>query len=85
MEICFACGKPIEERKVPVGVLSSSDSVGKYTVRRTYYDENWNEIIEDNYFHEKCYYEGFISALRYGLAVKEWEDSGRGNVEESLK
>jgi hypothetical protein len=85
MEVCYACGKDIEERIPPEGPpYFLTKPVGKYTVRRQTWDENWKLIEEDHYFHEKCYYDGFISAIRYGLAVKEWEDSGRGDVDEVL-
>lgn len=87
-EICYACGKEIEERIPPHEVaknLAINRPIGKYTVRRAAWDENWKEITEDIFFHEACYFNGFVSAIRYGLAVKEWEESGKGDVDEVLK
>ena len=50
------------------------NKVGKYTIRRQAWDENWKEITEDTFFHEACYYKGFISAIRYGRIAAEMFD-----------
>ena len=73
METCFACGKPIEEREMPrawntsdANVFLGVKMVGKYTIRRQAWDENWKEIHEDTFFHEECYYKGFVMAVKHG-------------------
>jgi len=67
METCFACGKPIEERIPPQGPpYYLSNPIGKYTIRRQAWDENWKLIEEDTYFHEECYYKGFVMAVKHG-------------------
>jgi len=65
METCFACGKPIEERDAPPtsGIFQK---VGKYTIRRQAWDKDWKEIAEDTFFHEECYYKGFVMAVKHG-------------------
>ncbi len=69
-DICYACDKPIQERDAPPtsGIFQK---VGKYTIRRQAWDENWKEITEDTFFHEECYYRGFCFAIKHGWLYGE--------------
>ena len=76
-EICYACGEEIVERIPPkdlARLISTPQKIGKYTIRRQAWDENWKEITEDTFYHESCYYRGFVSAIRYGLIAAKMFD-----------
>jgi hypothetical protein len=79
-EICYACGFEIIERVAPP-TIGTFQKVGKYTIRRQAWDDNWKEINQDTFFHEECYYKGFISAIKYGLVAAGMFD-GVENVEQ---
>jgi hypothetical protein len=83
-EICYACEKPIEERQLPKEIHGQGvgpQFVGKYTIRRQAWDENWKPINTDTYFHEECYYKGFIFAIKHGWLYGEMMKA----VDESAK
>jgi hypothetical protein len=78
-ETCYACGRKIIERTPPkeLGILvATPKKIGKYTIRRQAWDENWNEITEDIFFHENCYFNGFVAAIRYGYSLHLMEQDG---------
>lgn len=70
-DTCAACGKAIHERDMPLDIRSTNPNappikVGKYTIRRQAWDENWKPINKDVYFHEECYFNGFIESIIQG-------------------
>lgn len=73
-ETCYACGKEIVERDAPP-LSGNFQKVGKYTIRRQAWDENWKEITEDTYFHEECYYHGFIMAVKHGYLTWQQKEA----------
>ena len=81
-EICYACGFEIVERIPPATIPQLvGKSIGKYTIRRQAWDDNWKEVIEDTYFHEECYYKGFIMSIKHGWLYGEMMKA----VDESAK
>jgi hypothetical protein len=69
-DICYACEKEIIERDAPPAI-GHFQKVGKYTIRRQAWDKDWKPINEDTYFHEECYYKGFIFAIKHGWLYGE--------------
>jgi len=73
-EVCFACGKPIEERDAPPQI-GTFQKVGKYTIRRQAWDDKWEPITEDTFFHEECYYKGFVMAVKHGFLTWQQKEA----------
>ncbi len=81
-DICYACDKPIIERQMPESFMGGLNKlVGKYTIRRQAWDDNWKEIIEDTFYHEECYYRGFCMSIKHGWLYGEMMKA----VDESAK
>ena len=82
MDKCYACGLEIEERDVPPGMWGSGASlplnvsrIGKYTLRRSTFDENWKHSTEDIYYHESCWFHGFAMAIKHGWLTYEQSEA----------
>jgi hypothetical protein len=87
MDTCYACDKPIEEREMPkhADYYSVPKMVGKYTLRRAYYDENWKMLTEDIYFHEACWFHGFAMAIKHGYLTWQQKEAYKHMHTESFR
>ena len=90
----LSCGEEIIEREYPVSMAGeapvgsghSNAKVGKYTIRRQAWDENWKEITEDTFYHESCYYRGFVSAIATDLSrTKMFDETDAKEMVDTVK
>jgi hypothetical protein len=69
-KICFACDKPINIRYS----AKFANGVGIQTIRLTTYDKDWAEVNKEVYFHDECFYFGFMEAVKRGYqSSKQFE------------